>query len=291
MSTNRIPILALAATLALPISAQAGENLFGYVTGAETLPKGAWEAYQWVTLCTDKGRGDSHAFNTKTEVEYGVTNRFSVAGSVKMQSVDTDGLIIEGYLPKEIDNGPKLSGVEGELKYNFLSPAMDPIGLSTSFSINYDWVDPHSGQDKDTISGELDLQLQKYFMEGQVILVGNFGLETTYADRVYLGGLPADFDWPTDPEMEIGFKAGTGLSYRFAPKWYMGVEMLYETEFETEVGQERWSFFLGPSVHYGSKNWWATVTWFPQLVGGGEQYEGQGNTDLHLTKRPNRKFA
>jgi hypothetical protein len=85
--------------------------------------------------------------------------------------------------------------------------------------------------------------------------------------------------------MEIELKLGTGLTYRFAPKWYIGAEALYETEFETEVGQERWSWHAGPSLHYADRAWWATLTWMPQLRGGGETYPGQTDTDLHLIEK------
>ena len=57
------------------------------------------------------------------------------------------------------------------------------------------------------------------------------------------------------------------------------------TEFETEVGQERWSFFAGPTLHYASKQWWATVSWFPQIRGGREQLVNQTDTDLHLIEK------
>ncbi|MDX1802905.1 MAG: DUF6662 family protein [Alcanivorax sp.] len=266
-------------------SAHADENLFGYVAGAETLPKGSGELYQWVTSRDDKGQGTYHAINTKTELEYGVTDRFSTSASLKMQSIDTHGLIIDGYLPKAEKYGLRPSGVELGMKYNFLKPALDPIGLATYFSVNYDWLDPHSGQDKDTLSMELKLLAQKYFMEGRLIWVGNLGMESTYADRAEIDNLPAGFDWPTDPEMEIEFKTGTGLSYRFVDNWYIGAETVYETEFETEVGQERWSVFLGPTLHYASKKWWATLTWFKQVKGGGEMYAGQQDHDLHLVEK------
>ncbi len=122
-------------------------------------------------------------------------------------------------------------------------------------------------------------------MEGQLIWTGNLEMESTYAVRGEIDNLPENFDWPTKPEMEIEWKLSTGASYRFAPNWFLGVETLYETEFETEVGQERWSLFAGPTLHYASSEWWTTLTWFSQLRGGGEQYEGQPDTDLHLIEK------
>jgi hypothetical protein len=276
---------AMMLTMAVGLDARADENLFGYVKGAETLPKGAMEAYAWTTVRSDKGQGHYRAVDVETELEYGLTDRFTVAGALQFLSIDTSGLIIDGYLPKAESYAMKPSGLELKGKYNFLSPAKDAIGLAVQATAEYKWRDPHSGQDKSTLSANFDLILQKYFMEGQLIWVGNAGMEATYADRAFIPGLPAGFDWPTDPEMEIELKAGTGLSYRFAPGWFIGAEALYETEFETEVGQERWSIFAGPNLHYGGEKWWATLTWMPQLAGGGEMYAGQTDTNLHLIEK------
>lgn len=270
--------------------AKADENLFGYVKGAETLPKGAYELYNFVTLRSGKGQGKYEAYDTTTEIEYGVTNSLSVSGAINTMSLDTNGLVIDGYLPGARKFTLHPSGIELEAKYNFLSPAKDGIGFATLFGIHYSWIDPHSGQDKDTLSAELEFLAQKYFMEGRMIWVANVGLESTFADRSALANLPPGFDWPTRPEMELEITVGTGLTYRFMPNWFFGVETQYQTEFETDVGQERWSLFLGPSLHYGSEKWWATLTWFPQIVGGREMYAGQQNTNLHLIEKTKREF-
>lgn len=58
----------------------------------------------------------------------------------------------------------------------------------------------------------------------------------------------------------------------------------------TEVGQERWTWFAGPTIHYGGREWWATLTWFEQLRGGGEMYDGQRDRDLHLVEKTEREF-
>lgn len=291
MKLKQLTILFLGLTSAyLSSSALADESLFGYVKGAETLPKGSWEFDQSLTYRNDKGSGDYSAWDSKTEIEYGVTDRFTASGYLKMQSIDMSGLVVDGYLPGDKDYGMRPSGVETSFKYNFLSPAKDDFGLAGYLSLGYDWLDKHSGQDKDKYSIELELLAQKYFMEGQLIWVGNVGTGAVYAKRDKLSdsrmaSLPEGYEWPTDPEMELELKAGTGLSYRFAPNWFIGAEALYETEYETEVGQERWSVFAGPSLHYGGKEWWATLTWFKQVKGGGEQYEGQHDNDLHLIER------
>ena len=154
-------------------SALADEGLLGYVKGAEVMPKGAIELDQSLTYRGDKGRGDYDAWNSATEIEYGVTDRFTASAYLKLQAIDTEGLIIDGYLPKAKDYGPKPSGVEASAKYMFLSPAKDPIGLALYTSFSYDWLDPHSGQDKDSLTLENMLVAQKYFLEGQLVTMFN----------------------------------------------------------------------------------------------------------------------
>ena len=279
--------LSLAACLlAISTSAQADESLFGTLKGAETLPEGAVELVQHFTNRFDKGQGTYNALDSKTELEYGITNRLTGAVYVLGQSIHTEGLQINGYIPKDEKYGMRPSGVEASLKYNFLSPAKDDFGLAGYFSTAYSWLDPHSGQNKKKLTFETLLLAQKYFLDGELIWVGNLGLEATMAKRGAIADLPEDVEWSTKHEMEIGFMGGTGLSYRVAPNWFVGGEVNYETEFETEVGQERWSVFAGPSIHYGSKNWWATFSWMPQIKGGGfEEYAGQTDSNLHLIEK------
>ncbi len=278
-------LLALAATGSLlSFAAVADENLFGYVKGAEVLPAGTYEFYQIVTQREGKGTGHYNAFNTTTELEYGVTDRFTVAAELKGQTMDTNGLVIDGYMPGDEKYGLKFAGWEVNGKYNFLSPALDDFGLSMMFGLDYLVLDPHSGRDKDSISLDLEVQMQKYFMEGQLIWAANFGTEGTRATRKPIDGLSEDFEWPTEMEVEIEFWAGTGLSYRFAPNWFIGYETLWETEYETEVAMERESLFAGPSLHYGGEKYWWTLTWFDQISGGGETYDGQPS-GLHLIEK------
>jgi len=277
-------LLPLAVGSLLSLTANADENLFGYVKGSEVLPAGARELYGVVTQRADKGVGEYTAYNFDTELEYGVTDRFTVKGELKGQSMDTSGLLINGYLPGDEEYSLRFQGGEVSGKYNFLSPALDDFGLSMTTGLEYLVLDPHSGQDKDTISIDLEVQMQKYFMEGQLIWAANFGTEGTRATRAPIDNLPEDFEWPTEMEVEIEFWAGMGLSYRFVPNWFFGLETMYETEYETGVAMERDSVFAGPSLHYGGEEFWMTFTYFDQIRGGGETFEGQPD-GLHLIEK------
>jgi hypothetical protein len=290
MKTTPIGLLAglMLAGAALP--APADENLLGYLSGAETLPQGAKEAYLWVTQRQDKGIGSYRATDVEAEYEYGITDRLTGALSLQGQSIHTSGILIDGYVPGDMSYGLRASGLGANLKYMFLSPALDAVGLAGRIGLEYSWLDPHSGQDKRTLSASTDFLLQKFFLDDQLVAVANLGMESTYARREPVANLPAGLEWSTDPEMEIEITTGVGLAYRFAPRWFVGVETFYQTEFETEVGQERWSWHAGPSLHYADRAWWATFTWMPQLRGGGETYPGQTDTDLHLIEKTRQEF-
>jgi hypothetical protein len=265
-------------------AALADEKLWGYVRGAEPLPKRALELEQDFTYRWDKGSGHYEALDTKTELEYGVTDRFEVSAALFGLGINTQDIRIDAYIPADKKYGWQLNGFETAFKYNYLSPAKDDIGLSQYVALSYFWKDVNSGQDKDSISFETIFIAQKYFLEGRLIAAGNLGIEATNSDRAPIANLPPDFEWPTHPEMEIEITVSGGLSYRFAPNWFVGVEAIYQSERETEVGQERWSIQAGPNLHYGGKKWWATLTWLPQIVGG-PAYEGQSYSDLHLIEK------
>lgn len=286
----RIGALAsVALGLCLPATAHADENLLGYNAGAETLPKGSTEIYVFNTLRSGKDAGHYQALDTEIEGEYGVTDRITLSASAAFLTIDTHGLTIDGYLPKPINKGPRFSGLEFKAKFNVLSPALDDFGLAVITSVEWNRLDPHSGQDKTEYEAHLVMAAQKYFMQGQLIWIGNLGLKTGYEDRSPIADLPPGFDWPTDPEMEIEVSAGTGLAYRVAPNWFVGAETQWASEYETEVGNERWSLFAGPTIHYGGKRIWATLTWFPQIAGGGETYPGQ-TSGLHLVEKTKNEF-
>lgn len=287
---NRFALAAAAVCLSVPDVAHADENLFGYNAGAETLPKGSGEIYVFNTLRSDKGQGHYRALDTELEAEYGVTDRIQLSAAASFLTIDTAGLTIDGYLPKAIDKGPRFSGIEVAAKFNVLSPALDNFGLAVITSAEFKRLDPHSGQKKTEYEAHTVLAAQKYFMQGQMVWVGNLGLKAGYEDRKAIANLPEGFDWPTDPEMEIELSAGTGLTYRIAPSWFIGAETQWTSEYETEVGNERWSLFAGPTIHYGGKKLWATLTWFPQITGGGEKYVGQTDDNLHLIEKTKDEF-
>ncbi|HXX11474.1 MAG TPA: DUF6662 family protein [Burkholderiales bacterium] len=265
----------LSGALVMSGGAVADEGLFGYVKGAEPLPKGSWDAEQWFTWRGGKEQGSYNALDTKTEVEYGFTDRFSGSVAFFGLGINTSGLMIDAYLPGDKNYPWRPAGVEAAVKYNYLTPALDDFGLAQYTSLSYFWYDVNSGFRKNVYSFETFLIAQKYYLDGQLVVAANLGIEADSATRQPIQGLPADFEWPLTPEMEIAITASAGITYRVISNWFIGAEIFYQTEHETVVGQERWSLQAGPTIHYAARDWWVTLTWMPQLVGGGTPYPGQ----------------
>lgn len=268
----------------IPLASRADENLFGYVRSAEPQPKDSWEVYQIITQRSDKGAGVYRAWDTETEVEYGFSDRFSSVVSFLTTSIETRNLRVDAYIPQDNSYVLKPSGIEIGGKYNYLSAAKDFLGLSTYTSLLHRWIDPHSGLRKAQYTFQHTISAQKYFLEGELITTANVGIEATHALRAPVDNLPAGFEWPVHPEMEIETTFAAGASYRFAPNWFIGGESNYQTEYETEVGRERYSFFAGPTLHFGSATWWATLTYFRQIAGG-PPFPEQDDQNLHLVEK------
>lgn len=267
--------VALSCGLALSQSAYSDEGLFGYVKGAEPLPKGALDFEQWFTWRGGKDLGSYNALDTKTELEYGITDRFAASIAMWGLGINSSGLMIDAYIPGDKKYPWRPDGIEAAVKYNYLTPALDDFGLAQYTSLSYFWYDVNSGYRKNVYAFETFLLAQKYFLDGQLVWAGNLGIEADSATRQPIQGLPEDFEWPLTPEMEIAITISTGLTYRIFSNWFVGAEVFYQTEHETVVGQERWSLQAGPTIHYAAKDWWATLTWMPQLVGGGTPFPGQ----------------
>ncbi|WP_225972327.1 DUF6662 family protein [Hydrogenovibrio thermophilus] len=121
---------------------------------------------------------------------------------------------------------------------------------------------------------ETKLILQKPYMDGQLQWVTNIELEME--------------TWKTDgekgTEMAVAPRLRTGVAYRFAPNWYVGAEGWVDQEMLDPADGtwefDHWDVFAGPSIHYGAKAWWATLTYAQQIVGTDESDDNRNG--LHL---------
>jgi len=93
----------VAAIVASSATAFADERKFTYSEEAKTLPQGSWEFEQWATHLSHVEEGRFWQLDFREEVEYGVTDRFTLAA----------------YLNMSILSAHDVPGLENETEFEF----------------------------------------------------------------------------------------------------------------------------------------------------------------------------
>ena len=250
--------VALATSILMaPQVAYADENVFAYSYGSETLPKGGTEAYLWATDRRGKDRGAYNAQDYKFELEHGFTDRFQASAYVNFISHHIRGL--EPELENQ-DRNFAWNGMQASFKYAFTSPYKDGIGVALYVEPGFSRYGKKSGERANQVSLETKLLLQKNFMNDKLIWVGNVTAEQEFEHKG--GG-----DW----ESELEFELSSGLAYNVAPGLHLGAEGRYTAAYENfpnEFHRSDYAIFFGPTVHYATRKWWATLSYQPQISGG-----------------------
>lgn len=252
----------------LSMESRADENLFGWSKGSETLPSGHLDLYQFTTLRTGKAAGDGsyNAYDLETEIEYGYTDKLQLALSVAQNyfsgsalESDGDGLTQTGY---------RFGGVAVAGKYRFTSPFIDGYGLALNQSLGYNRHDETAGIVESHLFLAPTLIFQKNFLDNTLITTASIGI---------------DFGWGKKPaeeySKEMGLESRMGISYRFAPGWFAGVEGRIRSEYpQFDINNnEHVVVFVGPNIHYASEKFWATLAWAYQVYG--HESAGQQEAD------------
>lgn len=271
----------LLAGYALP--AVADENLFGYVTGVDTLPKGAGEVYLWATDRRDKGQGDYAAQDYRIELERGLTDRLTGSLYLNWRHHDIKGAadVDESGTPEYPDvDRFGFQGAQASLKYNLLDVYTNPVGIALYVEPGYSEIFKITGQEQQELSLETKFIVQKNFLEDQLVWAINLTPEFEVRK----------FDGEETWETELAFELTSGLSYRLAPKWFGGLEARYHSEYpdwpDSDL-REHYAIFAGPTVHYGAERWWWTLTYLPQLTG--RPVDDARDEDLHLHEHEKRE--
>ncbi len=287
-------LMALGTAFVLP-QAQAEENLWIYATGTDTRPKGSTELKISDVMREGKNAGDYTFHDIRPEIEYGITDRLTVGASVLIFDHDYNvGSEAEGGPCPMCDagdgtgkfNDTQYGGYEIEAKYNILSPYKDPFGLSLGLA--------YERRNRYRLDGA---KIHQYSIVPKLFLQKNF-LDDTLV-FAFTGKM--EFEKRTSPgvkEDEIAFDLALGGSYRVAPKWFVGLEYRYQSDYlcpevdgecddEDNVGLEKsrlsltdlkigsrhqYGSYFGPTVHYAEKEWWATAGLLFQVKGGGSPY-------------------
>lgn len=274
-------IAAALAALTLP-AAQATEAVFSETYLAETLPKGAKELEQWVSYRDKKSQGTYRLWQYRTEFEYGVTDRWTIAMYANSYAVTAqnnnsaasrnnytavgDGDEVTGGGP--VTFGSHVPNLEAlpvpsaryskrdfesislESTYQFMSPYKDSFGLAG-------YVELTGGRKTQEL--EFKLLAQKNLMEDDLILAANLVLGF---EKEKWSGLAA--------EKETELQISGGASYRVAPGWRLGLEMrnlrAYEGGYSLASKNRDYSaWFAGPTLHYAAEKFFVTVGYMQQM--------------------------
>jgi hypothetical protein len=267
---GRYAVFALAAGLAA--SARAGESPFGYLYVTDTHPKGAFEFEQWATYRKEKVQRDYGLAQYRSEIEYGVTDRLQAslywnAYSVNAHANNSLGETSGPYVPENVDKQSRYKrrfasdGWSAEFIYRLLSPYSDPIGLAL-------YVEPSFGKFANEL--ETKLILQKNFLDDQLVTAYNLTLSPEWEKKSGDPAAdPASADFGARTEKVTELIHSLGISYRFAPGWFAGLEARNHHEYSGHSlsgrNREFTAWNAGPTVHYAGRSWWFTATWLPQL--------------------------
>lgn len=269
-------------TLALlATQAHASEGMFGYLYTLDNTPKTSWEFEQKQTYRTGKAQGSYNAIDFKTGFEYGITNDLQVAFYLNSQYLSQQGVPNTDAIFEQVDmNEYNITGASVEFIYRILSPYKDGIGLGIMAEPEMSVRQAVHGTDTIERGIEWRLILQKNFLDDTLI--------TTYNLMV----LP---EWVKEDgmhEKELYVEHTAGVTYRFAPNWFAGLEFRNHREFPhmNLGGEEHSAWFAGPNVHYANQSFWATLTVLPQIFGQptylGDDQNGDaiGDRRLHLNE-------
>ena len=248
--------------------ASAGEETFAWTYTTDLVPKGKMELEHKMTTRLGKEHGTYRAWDFREELEYGVTDRFQAAlyfnhhyakasnsvpsedpnnpGRRLAETYETGGEDVHpGHDPAVPFSSYHFDSVSGEFIYRLLSPYKDPIGVAL-------YMEPSVGSRDAEL--EWKLILHKTWLEDQWTWAFNANYALEFERE-------ANDEW----ERDAAFEWLTGLAYRFMPRWSAGVEFWNHHEFAKATVHEHSAYFLGPTLHYGAKNWWVTVGFLHQL--------------------------
>lgn len=249
-------------------NSHADEQLFGFVRGAETLPRNRSELYQFATLRTGKAEGSYDGFDFETEIEHGFTDKFQASLSVEQRYINNHAVNGER---DALDNTAayRFGGVSASGKYRLLSTFKDPIGLALRLEGGYVKNDEVDGLPEKEFYIAPEIDLQKNFRDDTLITETWMGAEWAW------GKQPAE-QYPK----ELSFQGGTGVSYRFAPNWFIGGEGNVRAEYPMFDFNnfEHVVIYAGPSLHYSARRWWATLSYSYQVWGNGVGEPADGRT-------------
>jgi hypothetical protein len=260
---------ALALTVAFGTfhSVKADERRFTYTYEPETMPKGGMEFEQWVTIRSQRnktvGQDNYNRFDIREELEYGVTDRYSVSLYLNSKS--------ESYRdPSTAADFSEFSfeGVSIENRYMVLNPAENPVGLTL-------YLEP-------TFAGD-EAELEQKIILGQRHGNWKWAFNATHAT-----------EWEDNfHETEGELEGSLGIAYDLTERFSIGLEARNHVEIPEYEEFENSALFVGPAISYRQDKWWVALSVLPQVYGVSFEEDPDGNDHLELEghERVNVRFV
>ncbi len=271
---NSLFLLVMAMSLFGSSSALAGEGFFSRVYTTETVPEGHFELEQTLRSRSGRAYGEYNAVDSKSEFEYGVTDKFQAAFYLNTQYLHAKGAPDDsdpaGDTPAGFNsNGFNLQSISLELIYRVLSPISDPVGLAFYVENSYDFHDIHDAlREYPGWETEFRIMLQKNFDDDKIIIAYNLGLEIEffrYADQLELWN--GEFDLNNE----------LGVTYRVANNLYFGWEFRNHNEVGNFYTHDHSLIWTGPAIHYGGQKAWGTLGVLKQIWGAPNGLDDNGS--------------
>lgn len=264
-------LASIAAITAGSSSVFAAESLFAYTLGVDTLPKGRSETALGIAKLGGERLSPFTAVTFSADYERGIGDNLSVAAGVGGFVVDHDERAFD--VAPDASGAPapiipafseeRLSRVTVGAQRRLLSPYTNYFGFAVRTDFAFDWFEAGLANTKTKqYSIRPSLLFQKNYLDDTLNLGANLSADFRYGCQKPAAA-SAGVNLCQD---EIEFRPSIGAAYRFARKWNIGIESFYRTRF-TERSDSPGSLFIGPSLHYGDKRWYATASFFWQAAG------------------------
>jgi hypothetical protein len=256
MKLHHILLTGLIASCALTAPALADERHFTYVYEPETLPKGAFEFENWITLRSARNGavGQEHysRWDLRQELEYGITDRYTAALYLNEKNVHFRDPITG---VRESDFG--FEGLSLENRFQLFNPAEYKIGMTLYLEGRY--------------SGD-EAEVEQKLILGQ-----------RYGAWKWAFNLEHATEWEEDlseTEGEIG--ASLGVARDLGKHWSVGLELVNHNLLPEYRIWENSALFLGPTASYRREKWWTALTVLPQIYGWNSSNAPDGDSHLEL---------
>ena len=244
-------------TLILTAAAASADNRrFTYTYEPETEPRGDWEVEQSVTSRAGRtaavGQKDFQAWEFRTEIEHGFTERYTAA------------LYFNDQFTHYIDpangwrvNDNRWAGLSVENRYLILDPRDHTIGLTL-------YLEP-------TYTGK-NAELEQKIILGQRFGNWKWALNLTHAT-----------EWQNDFRSREGeLEISAGLARQLTPRWALALELRDHNELPDYREWQNTALYLGPTLSYHRQKWWTAFSVMPQICGVNFSDNPDANQHLEL---------